>query len=130
MKLNKKCIRCNSNYKVSHKSLMNIRKFCSKRCACLSYKENNPPERQPAWKGGKYNHSSGYIAVRICKNYILEHRYIMEKHINRKLDRMEDVHHINGIKNDNRIENLIILTRAEHSRLHQKACSNLPSLKK
>lgn len=48
-----------------------------------------------------------------------EHRVIMEKHIGRKLGRDEIVHHLNENKRDNRIDNLIIVTRAEHGRMHQ-----------
>lgn len=49
----------------------------------------------------------------------LLHRHIMEEHLGRKLSYNEVVHHINGNKRDNRIENLMVMTRAEHSRLHQ-----------
>lgn len=47
------------------------------------------------------------------------HRVIMEKHIGRKLDRREVVHHINGNIHDNRLENLQLMTLAEHGRLHR-----------
>ena len=52
------------------------------------------------------------------KKYELEHRVKMEEFLNRKLSIKEHVHHINGIKTDNRIENLIILTIQEHGGFH------------
>ena len=45
-------------------------------------------------------------------------RVVMESHLGRKLGRHEHVHHVNGEKMDDRIENLMICTRAEHARIH------------
>lgn len=52
------------------------------------------------------------------KKRIQYHRWVMEIFLMRKLNKDEVVHHINGIKNDNRIENLIVMNDSEHKRLH------------
>jgi len=56
----------------------------------------------------KYRHKTkeGYIKVNISGKKIAEHRLVMEGVIGRKLYKHEDVHHINGVRDDNRPENL------------------------
>ena len=52
--------------------------------------------------------------------FVMEHIYIVEQHIGRRLKKDEVVHHKNHIRNDNRIENLQLMTFKQHASLHMK----------
>lgn len=76
------------------------------------------------WKDKKKGYrlcSNGYFEYTTGENKgRLVHVVLMESIIGRRLFSNECVHHINGIKTDNREENLVLLTKKEHSSLHAK----------
>lgn len=89
--------------------------FCSHECA-NEYRSANAAKKVYEENGYKVHHIRGYNKRGNAK----EHRLIMEAHLNRKLGPDEVVHHINGDKLDNRLENLKVMTRSEHSRFHRE----------
>lgn len=81
------------------------------------------------WKGGMYRHSDGYIYEYAPdhpdapkgKGYVLQHRLIVERSLCRYLLPTEIVHHRNEDKQDNRLENLEVVTRSRHMKHHKSA---------
>ena len=95
-------------------------------------------ENSPHWKGGKYYHKDGYVYISSpnhpFKNkdgYVFEHRLVVENKIKRYLTLKERVHHVNGVKDDNGVENLVLLDNdSTHHKKYHRDCGKATWWKK
>ena len=96
------CVNCKKEkYRTPSKYNASKRQFCSFYC----FKAYNRCENSHKWLGWRMN-NNGYMKCEMNGKIISQHRVIMEKHIGRKLEQFEHIHHKNGIRHDNRVENL------------------------
>jgi hypothetical protein len=110
------CVVCGKEFEFrwqgrsAHKGL-----YCSRVCSSTGRKGQVPDqlgEKHWNWKGGRHvRKRDGYAVIRVRDETgrgkpVLEHRYVMEQHLGRELGSHETIHHRNGQKDDNRLENL------------------------
>jgi len=113
--------------KLTHRSARVICKCVSQLGKPRGLYERWKGEYNPNWKGGRRRNNFGYIDVYLPEDspyssmrrkgqkcYVVEHRLIMAMHLSRCLTKDEIVHHLNGIKDDNRISNLALVSRSNH----------------
>jgi len=117
------CPQCNIPRWVYKQDTKPSRKSAS--CRTCSGKRYVKLMQAKNWKGGR-TYRNGYAFIKLyppdpfysmakgSSRYIAEHRLIMAQHLGRLLKTTEIVHHINGVRADNRIENLEIITPHEH----------------
>jgi hypothetical protein len=80
------------------------RKLKPETIAKMKLKKGKKGADNPMWKGGKYINYGYYIISNVDgKHNVREHRLVMENYLGRKLNKKEHIHHINGIKTDNRL---------------------------
>jgi hypothetical protein len=105
-------------------------KFCNQSCY-MDWKRLNPNKKAYKEKifvsGYYYLYMPTHPNAIKSKRYIAEHRFVLEAKIGRLLTSSEIAHHINHNKEDNRPENLELLTISEHNKLHAKTRKRIPT---
>lgn len=107
---------------------------------CISCCKKKKGALNHNWKGGRRKTQSGYILIWIDEDdffypmashqYVSEHRLLMAKYLNRCLLPWEVVHHKNGIKDDNGLENLQLLPTPRYHLVDQLTKAHIGRLEK
>ena len=122
------CLNCNKEFETYKSPSRKEPKFCSLKCIGESQRGKN----NPAYNGGKYFDSNGYVVLFMpehpncgVKKTVLEHRFVMECKLGRYLTEEECVHHIDFNKSNNEPSNLMLFkNNSEHIKFHKKLKKN------
>lgn len=117
------CSRCGRTFFTK-----NTATLCSKRCISSLASERQKGSNNPNWRGGEIRSAKGYVYIlkhdhpRAMKNgYVKKADLVVETALGRILRDDEVVHHKNRIREDDRLENLQVLTVDAHRKLHTDA---------
>jgi len=94
----------------------NLKNGSTRSCGCIQKGFKNTGKLVEGTSGYLLHYMPNHPFAR--RNYVRENRLVMEKHIGRYLTNEEIVHHKNGNKRDNGINNLVIVSKGEHRRIH------------
>jgi hypothetical protein len=81
------------------------RLYCSREC----WDKNNSGETHAQWSGGKIVDANGYARTKVGRRYVFDHRLMMESVLGRTLYAWETVHHKDGDRTNNTVENLELM---------------------
>ena len=99
------CVHCGGEFFARNPAT--VQRFCGHSCA-------RKAKAHAGWKrlpeGATSQEASGYVQVKVDGKWIPQHRHVVEQQLGRKLYPYERVHHINGVRSDNSIDNLELWT--------------------
>lgn len=124
----KNCAVCRVDFYVQLHQIKNNRGIvCSPECRGILVSRKLSGMNSPHWKGGIYRDLRGYVYINNhdhprgkANGFVKRSVLVLEKKIGRLLKKDECCHHINEIKDDDRPENLMAMSRDDHNKLHGK----------
>jgi len=113
------CLMCGRKYK-TFRAAMFMRTCCSPRCSAYYRGFGRANLGQGAHGARKNLMKVGYFRVFEGGKWVYEHRHVMSVNLGRPLTNSEVVHHIDGDRKNNNLQNLELMSKTAHDALHSK----------